>query len=330
VPLVATVDAHDEPGALRIHTSRYEVQVPPGASTSFQMDVRAKRRIIVGAPVEHRLSVVVTPHGGTPLRADTAFRQKAYLPRWAPKAAVIGLVVTGLALALPAKRWFETRPRPVPGVVGRTEADAREQLREAGFKVEVKPAFDAVPEGQIARQEPAPGRDLSGGGTVSLILSKGLQPVKVPKLPEGATLSLATRLIEQAGLGVRPEREDNEEVPRDQVLRVEPKEQAEVKPGEVITVTVSNGPKQVAVPTLTSLSRADVITTLTAKGFDVEFREIDRPGIPPDRVYAQAPVPGDRVASGQKITVFITPPPPPTTAPPPIVLPPTPPGTGSP
>jgi beta-lactam-binding protein with PASTA domain len=313
VPLVAAVDAHDEPRALRIHTSRYEVEVPPGGSTSFQMDVRPRRRIIVGSPVDHRLSVVVTPHGGAPLRGDAVLTQKPYLPRWAPKAAVIGTVLTVLILAVPVKRWLDTRPRAVPNVVELSEGKASERLTEAGFKVSAKQVFDAKPNGEVVSQDPPANRELSGGGTVALSVSKGLKPVKIPVLTKGLPVTQVRKQLEDAGLVVTETRRNDEKVPNDQILAIEPTEGTEVPAGSPVKLTVSDGPEQIPVPDLTDLRRSEALSVAQQKGLSLVFQTVPQTDREPDTVFNQVPAPGRLAKKGDTITALVTPPPTPTT-----------------
>jgi serine/threonine-protein kinase len=71
----------------------------------------------------------------------------------------------------------------VPDVAGNSLADARAELRSAGFAVAVShERSDTVAKGSVIRQTPKPGRDAARGSTVSLVVSDGPPLVTVPDL----------------------------------------------------------------------------------------------------------------------------------------------------
>uniref|UniRef100_UPI00140D76A3 Stk1 family PASTA domain-containing Ser/Thr kinase n=1 Tax=Streptomyces sp. YIM 98790 TaxID=2689077 RepID=UPI00140D76A3 len=131
-------------------------------------------------PTVDRGAVIATdPPTGTELRPDTA----------------VGLVVS---------RGAEVR---VPGVVGLPEGTAQQQLREAGFEVEVaaERVFSEQPEGTVADQDPAGGSTAGEGETVTLTISKGPEMVVVPDV-RGLPEDEATRVLEDAGFEVNVQR----------------------------------------------------------------------------------------------------------------------------
>ncbi len=70
-------------------------------------------------------------------------------------------------------------PVPVPAVSGKSEADAATVLKAAGFVVAVSAKADKAPKGTVLAQTPASG-EAQPGTTVTLIVSSGIEMVKVP------------------------------------------------------------------------------------------------------------------------------------------------------
>ncbi|GAB2959696.1 Stk1 family PASTA domain-containing Ser/Thr kinase [Streptomyces pseudoechinosporeus] len=98
-------------------------------------------------------------------------------------------------------------PVDVPDVTGDELADARQELEDAGLKVEIAPEqinseFDA---GQVARQSPAADRQLGTGDTVTLTISKGPEQIEVPDVV-GDKVDDAKRELEAAGFEVKEDR----------------------------------------------------------------------------------------------------------------------------
>ena len=87
----------------------------------------------------------------------------------------------------------------VPDVVGETESEAIADLTGAGFETEVTKEFSDKKAGIVVSQEPKGGANLKEGSSVSLVVSKGSEPVTVPDVV-GTTASQATATLREAGL----------------------------------------------------------------------------------------------------------------------------------
>ncbi|WP_435246141.1 Stk1 family PASTA domain-containing Ser/Thr kinase [Streptomyces sp. NRRL F-5630] len=99
-------------------------------------------------------------------------------------------------------------PVDVPDVSGKDEAEAREELSDAGLDVKVASArvFSSdADEGAVAKQSPGAGERLAAGDTVTLTLSKGPDLVEVPDV-EGKQEKEAKGLLENAGFEVKVSR----------------------------------------------------------------------------------------------------------------------------
>jgi beta-lactam-binding protein with PASTA domain len=92
----------------------------------------------------------------------------------------------------------------IPDLIGDDPADARSELREAGFKVKFaeRRAFSDEDRGTIAEQSPAAETQGAKGDTVTLTLSKGQQMIEVPDV-KGMSTDDARRELEDAGFTVK-------------------------------------------------------------------------------------------------------------------------------
>ncbi|KUL39276.1 Stk1 family PASTA domain-containing Ser/Thr kinase [Streptomyces regalis] len=113
-------------------------------------------------------------------------------------------VRSGSAVALTVSKGS---PVDVPDVTGKSLADAKADLAEAGLKVKVAAArvnsdFDA---GQVAQQSPTEGRQAAEGDTVTLTLSKGPEMIEVPDVT-GDSVDDARAELEAAGFEVDEDR----------------------------------------------------------------------------------------------------------------------------
>ena len=94
-------------------------------------------------------------------------------------------------------------PIDVPNVVGQSRADAEGALRFAGFEVNVeqrRPDDRSIPEDQVFEQRPAPGEQLTRGGTVTIVVALASE-VTVPSVA-GQSQSQAGATLQAAGCSV--------------------------------------------------------------------------------------------------------------------------------
>ncbi|MDP1847612.1 MAG: Stk1 family PASTA domain-containing Ser/Thr kinase [Solirubrobacteraceae bacterium] len=127
----------------------------------------------------------------------------------------------------------------VPGVVGKTEAEARTALEAAGFRVTVVEKEDpkATP-GTVLAQNPADGATAARGGIVTITVAVEPTEVDVPNVV-GATQNKATETLSGAGLKVVVEETQVDSPDTDGVVQAQtPGEGTTVDRGSTVTITV--------------------------------------------------------------------------------------------
>lgn len=164
----------------------------------------------------------------------------------------------------------------VPNVIQRPLGDAEEKIAEAGLSTgTVTEEFsEDVPAGQVLAQVPGADADLRRGTAVDLTVSKGPAPVEVPAVA-GKSEQEAVKLIEEAGLeaSVSPERVNSTEVPRGSVAAQTPASGL-LERGGTVTLTISDGPRMVQVPSYVGKQADTARQELESLGFRVEVNEI--------------------------------------------------------
>ena len=88
----------------------------------------------------------------------------------------------------------------VPDVVDALVDDARDQLEDVGFQVNVVEVFSDQPSGQVVAQNPRGGTEANEGSTVRLNVSKGTGRVEVPDVV-GENQVDAREQLQNLGLG---------------------------------------------------------------------------------------------------------------------------------
>jgi serine/threonine-protein kinase len=128
----------------------------------------------------------------------------------------------------------------VPDVAGRSEADARAALQQAGFTniASQQEASNDVPAGSVVRSDPGGGAEVAPDQQITLFVSSGPQKVNVPGV-EGRTEDNARNLIEGAGLSVEVVDEDVDDPSQDgRVLGQTPPANTQVDANSTVTIVV--------------------------------------------------------------------------------------------
>jgi serine/threonine-protein kinase len=144
-----------------------------------------------------------------------------------------------------------------------------------------------------------------------ILLANGLigsQPTKkVPKVV-GQPLAAAVLQLQDAGFAVAPPVFKASGKPKNQVIKQDPAANAEVKEGSTVTLTVSGGQKQVAVPDLTGMTVKNATATLTNSqlviGNLIASEASDT--IPKSHIIRQLPTAGTPVAVGTAVNYVLS------------------------
>ncbi|MFD7507098.1 Stk1 family PASTA domain-containing Ser/Thr kinase [Streptomyces sp. NPDC059850] len=131
-------------------------------------------------------------------------------------------------------------PIEIPDLTGDAPADARAELREAGFKVKFaeRRIFSEEDRGTIAAQSPQAETDGAKGDTVTLTLSKGQQMIEVPDV-KGLSTDDAKRELEDLGFTVKVDKPLL--FPGDEVKDQSVSGGDKAPKGSEITITVKGG-----------------------------------------------------------------------------------------
>jgi serine/threonine-protein kinase len=165
---------------------------------------------------------------------------------------------------------------PLPQLAGKTLEASKQALNGAEMALgKVTEKFDEeVPAGTVLSQAPAAGTSVRHGTPVSLTVSKGPQPIPVPDV-RGQGQEEALRAIEAAGLtaAVADKTVHDRNIPRGAVVSQEPASGTLTR-GQTVTLTISEGPKLVKVPSYIGKQVEDATEALRKRGFEVRINEI--------------------------------------------------------
>lgn len=223
---------------------------------------------------------------------------------------VAAVVVFFLGYLLAATVFFPApifaRTISVPRVLGATQEAAAGTLVDAGLQlgtVSAEPHRSAE-RGRVIWQDPPAQVGVPQGHAVDLVLSNGPQRIPVPDLG-GYDISLATALVEAAGLLVGRTETTQAPAPAGVVINSRPPAGATLLPESEITLVVSIGAPTIRVPDVTGLTREAADSVLAAADLalgTVMRRSSDEE---PGTIIAQAPDPGTLSAPGTGVNVTV-------------------------
>ncbi|MCM2392437.1 Stk1 family PASTA domain-containing Ser/Thr kinase [Streptomyces albipurpureus] len=234
-------------------------------------------------------------------------RRRPALPR---RSVIAILTVFLMVLGVGAGVWYINSGQftRVPALIGKTEKDARQELRGAGLDVrEVRKDFsETVKRGTVIDSDPGTHERIRGNGSVTLIVSRGPEIVRVPEV-RGESLDDAEKALRKAGLapGVVT-KAFSPEVPQGSVIRTDPAAGAGRSPDSAVAIVVSKG-APITVPDVSGQPVQEATSELEGAGFQVEVAS--------ERVHAsqqegtvarQSAAQGAQLASGDTITLTVS------------------------
>ncbi len=218
-----------------------------------------------------------------------------------PEEGTVGLP-TGTTIEVVVSKGPEVIMVVVPKVVGEMRVNAEADLKMKGLKVTVEEAFDdEVVAGVVISQSPANGKSVEMGSTVTIVVSKGADKVKVPSLL-GMTLDEAKEELEKVGLKLDStyDEEFSATVKLGQVMQQSVEVDTKVEKDSVIKVTLSKGPENVVVPELKGTEQ-EMEKTLKDMGLILEVKKASSATVAAGGIISVATKEGDPVVPGTTI-----------------------------
>jgi eukaryotic-like serine/threonine-protein kinase len=197
--------------------------------------------------------------------------------------------------------------KSLTNVAGITAAKAAAKLRAAGFKTTTKPeASKTLPAGQVIGTEPPAETEVQEGHLVTLLVSTGPAPIRVPDVT-GQTLEAAEATLTNAELvvGTITKRVSSTQA-AGTVLAQSPATGGSLQAGGKVNLTVAQAPKEVEIPNVVGAAEAAAKATLQHAGFKVHpephaTTEQSQVGF----VVEQSPAAGGKARKGTVITIAV-------------------------
>ena len=208
--------------------------------------------------------------------------------------------------------FFNPDPQvtPIPNVVGIPIEDARVQLEAASFNVGIETIqqTDQFEEGTVLSMNPPAGTQANAEDFVDLVIAGPPSSVSVPGFLIGQTEQAAIDVLsgEPYSFVVTVVRIPSN-VDIGTVIEIAPAANTLVPRGGDVTLTVSDGPQPISVPTVSGLTEGRARNQLTDAGLTVlvNYVEVAPGNIDDGRVKEQDLSPGSLVPPGTLVTLTV-------------------------
>lgn len=274
------------------------------------------KRVIEGLPV--KMVGAAMPAAGnasdmTRTMAAQNGRPSAAKGQRKPKKALIAAIIAVILILLlgAGALAYSLMSGPsivVPDLKGKTLSQAQQTLDTVGLKLKVEKEVsnDKVAPGRVISQDPTAGEKMKKDGTVTVVMSKGLETVAAPDLA-GKTEAEATSALKKAGLMLgKVDSGFSDTVAEGQVMAQSPKAGARVEKGGAVDITISGGAQQLKIPDVANNTVDAATSILENAGFKVERFDDYNETIERDHVIKQSPVAGDKAAKGSTVTITVS------------------------
>ncbi|MBK6011886.1 Stk1 family PASTA domain-containing Ser/Thr kinase [Streptomyces sp. MBT53] len=291
--------------------------VPPQALTSEHPDSENRTSVIPRSlTVPRPLPVNEDDEPGDPFNRTSRFESGPPLPprrrdARRPRRGLLAIIAAVLLIiGVGTGVWYINSGQftKVPPLLAKTEAQAKERLKEAGLDVKsVKHAYsDTVKRGTVISTDPVAGARIRDNDSVALTVSDGPETVKVPDLT-GYALDKAQALLKTDGLAAgMVTREFSDDVPKGFVISTDPGAGTERHAGSAIALTVSKG-SAVDVPDVTGEDLDEAKSDLQDAGLTVKVSDTEVTSeYDAGQVAQQTPAGDSQAAKGDTVTLTLS------------------------
>jgi beta-lactam-binding protein with PASTA domain len=195
----------------------------------------------------------------------------------------------------------------VPRVLELDAGEAASRLLAAGLRVkrDEEMPHPRLPKGTVVWQDPAPYTELGSGGQVVLTVSSGPPELAIPDI-EGMDEGLALRMLRAAGLNMKGIDSVANAAPKGTALATRPVAGVTRSPTDPITLVVSSGPANTAIPNVSGLTIHEARLRLMSAGLSVGRITKERSdGLAEGRILRQRPAAGGLAAKDGRVDLVV-------------------------
>ncbi|MCQ2968706.1 MAG: Stk1 family PASTA domain-containing Ser/Thr kinase [Clostridium sp.] len=227
------------------------------------------------------------------------------------KGIIIGIItVVLLAIIIPFAMYFtgDVKEVSIPKLVGLSQEEAENELKKLGLilQVDSKKYDENYKEGYIISSNPSGGTTVKTNTTVKVVVSSGVEKVKMPDTRDLSS-DAAVKALEERGLVTSLSYDYSDTVEYGYVISQSINKNEEVEKGTTVSLVISLGTevKWVTVQNVLGYSQSDAVATLERQGIEVNITTEDRSNELEDGVVLEQSIYGIDVKLGTVVTLTI-------------------------
>lgn len=220
------------------------------------------------------------------------------------------LIVGGVVALFFLPGFLQPKDVELKDFVGWEFEEAKEELENLKLIVEEEYEYsDEVDEGFVIKMDPAAGRTVKEGSTVTLTVSEGKEKIIMENYV-GDDINQVIKILEDEGFN--PEDiitvEKHSDRPAGEILnQLQPSPDTEVIPSETrVIFEVSLGPELISLNNLTGMTEAQVREYLDKNNLKIALNEEHSNTTEEGKVIRQSPESGTDLEEGDTVTVYIS------------------------
>ncbi|WP_380175122.1 Stk1 family PASTA domain-containing Ser/Thr kinase [Kineococcus sp. DHX-1] len=258
--------------------------------TPAQLSARAPRPAVpAAAGSTTRIGAVAAKDEADPAPSSEGHRSR--------RGLLVGLVLLVLAVGAGISWYFLAGPgayTTTPAVAGKSPQEATSILRAAGLGVDEQQGYsDTVAAGLVASSDPRDGDRVRKDGTVTIVVSRGIEQFAVPDVVKASQSDAEDQLRETGLAAGAVSQEFSEDVPEGAVIRTDPAVGQVVNHDTPVALVVSKGREPIDVPNVVDQPQDAAQKAITDRGLTVG--DVDQQiseTVPKGQVISQTPADG--------------------------------------
>ncbi|GAA3216269.1 Stk1 family PASTA domain-containing Ser/Thr kinase [Actinocorallia longicatena] len=206
--------------------------------------------------------------------------------------------------------WYQVSGQydHVPKIIGVPKGEAINTLNDQGISFKLGKADysdgQGVEKGDVAAVDPGVGTKVKPGEAITLVISLGRRPKEIPNVANSSVEEAKDRLGKAGFTKFDVTYAPSDSIPKDKVIKTDPKAGKDASPDETIKIVVSNG---VAMPNVVGRLKDDAngwLGTFNLR-LNIQFTEGEDRGKRANEVLSQTPPPGTPLKQGDTVTLVI-------------------------
>jgi serine/threonine protein kinase len=222
-------------------------------------------------------------------------------------ASILFLLIAAIGLLSYFVYNFEFYPKVVPNLDRQSLTQAKAELAALGLKAKINYSYsNSVPASYVIFQNPSAGVRTKDSATVTLEISKGKYPVKIPGYSAGENYDNYAKTLKSYGFKIKAVPEYTLNYPLNEIINVNPTPGSMLQPGMSITITYSNGPPFVTIPSFSGLSATQYISKLNSLNLKLNEVTAYSNTVGQGQVISTNPSPGTSLRETSSVTVTVS------------------------